>query len=67
MKLITGDFKKLCDDFKRISQAIQILKDAKKKDSKLFDITLDLVARELDRLFLDITEIHNERDSHECR
>ena len=58
MKFIDKDFHKLADDYKRISEALIVLKDTKHKDSAVFDVAMDLVIRELDRLFLDISQIH---------
>lgn len=52
------DFQKICDDFKLISEAFTVVVDAKEKDSELFNLTMDLMKRELDRLFLDLNQIY---------
>ncbi|MCK9542105.1 MAG: hypothetical protein M0R03_08755 [Novosphingobium sp.] len=57
MQIPDIDFQKIADDFKRISEAFELLLGHEDKNEKLFNITLDLSKRELDRLFLDLTQI----------
>ena len=57
MKIPESDFQKLADDFKRISEAFDIVKNHPDKTDKLFETAMDLLSRELDRLYLDIIQI----------
>jgi len=57
MNLLEEDKQKVCDDMMRISESLRIVKDSKEKNSELFNTTLDLLSREVDRLFLDFQQM----------
>lgn len=63
MKFINGDFQKLADDFKRIANAFKIIQDYPNKEDAIFKLAMELLSNELDRLFLDLTQIHENSGS----
>ena len=65
MNLSEEDKQKVCDDMMRISESLRIVKDAKDKNNDLFNTTLDLLRREIDRLFLDFQQMFNLKKENE--
>ena len=59
INLPEADKQKICDDMMRISETLTVVRDSKEKESALFEVTLDLLKREVDRLFLDFQQMFN--------
>lgn len=60
MNFSSDDWQKICDDYKRISEALIVIRDYPNKNDKLFNTVLDLLIREADRLFLDLNQIYSD-------